>query len=190
MEGGAVIHVVDVGKFVQHDEALEAFGKEDAIEREIDGVLLAAEEALLAGYTAAPPRTGAADLDLIYLEPELLCKRQQTRWQFAFGQGTHTFDAVTGFGFLLSRRLRLLASLLLLEFVALHHHSQAGTHRFDGTADIREDIARRYGDQDTPTTIIRRTERVTHRPDIGLDIQMTELTVGENFVYLQGIKGD
>ena len=92
MKGWAVIHMMDVGELVEHDQTLEIFWQEDAIEREVDGVFLAAEEAFFASYTATPAGAGAVDLDFLDGEAMLLGEGQELGREVVLGLGSQLLD--------------------------------------------------------------------------------------------------
>lgn len=58
MEGSAVIHVVYVCQLVQHDEALQMFGQQDAVEREVHRVFLPSQQFTLDEYRQLRLRLG------------------------------------------------------------------------------------------------------------------------------------
>lgn len=184
MEGGAMVHVVDVGEFVEHDEALEVWGQEDAVEREVDGVLLATEQAVLARHAAAPSGAGAVDLDLMNLESVLPGQGEELGRQVALGQGSHPLYGTAVLRQLLGAGLWVLALLLLKGGIALKHGPQSGPHLLDGSLQIGQREEARGGDQHSLTAIVRWAERITHRPGIALDVEVTELFVGKDIVNL------
>lgn len=184
VEGGAMVHVVDVGEFVEHDEALEVWGQEDAVEREVDGVLLATEQAVLARHAAAPSGAGAVDLDLVDGESVLPGQGEEHGRQIAFGQGSHALYGPMVLRQLLGGGLRVLALLLLKGGVALDHGPQPGPHLLYGSLQVGQGEGARGGDEDALAAIVRWTERISHRPGILFDIEVTEFFVGKDIVNL------
>lgn len=64
VETGTVVHLEGVGQFVEHDEALQLFGQQHHVEREMNVVLAFGREreaSLYIGSARTPPAVSAVD---------------------------------------------------------------------------------------------------------------------------------